>query len=297
MMCQPTLPLLLIGDIARPELRAALGGEHALAAGWRVAADVNSAAATIGAEGFVPEVIVLAQAYSGQFSHAAVERLRRLCPLARLIGLLGTWCEGEARSGHPWPGVTRVLWHQWPWRGPRQLAALASGEPTPLLLPPTATAEEAVLAETQPIPLSRLGEGPGVRAVGAASGSLPQERIAIVSRNRAMANMLVAACRAWGLVGWVERCETHAAFFPRLQYSVHHVNAALFDCAELDVSATGELVAFIRATATTHVAVLANFPRLDDVLRALAAGAAAVFSKPVDLNDVHAWLDSVCTTA
>ena len=134
-------------------------------------------------------------------------------------------------------------------------------------MPPTATAEEAVLAETQP--------GPPLEG-----------RVAIYSRNRTMADMLTAACRAWGLQA-IAACDTAAG----------GTRAALFDCDELHAAAIDELTAFARAAATAHVAVLASFPRLDDVLRALEVGAVAVFSKPVDLNDVRAWLDTACATA
>ena len=65
------------------------------------------------AEGLpAPHGIVLAQAYPGQFSPVAIDRLRNLAPLARLIAILGSWCEGEPRSGHPLPGVIRIYWHQ-----------------------------------------------------------------------------------------------------------------------------------------------------------------------------------------
>lgn len=45
-------------------------------------------------------------------------------PLAEMAGggecvqLLGTWCEGEGRTGRVVPGVERVFWHAWPswWR-------------------------------------------------------------------------------------------------------------------------------------------------------------------------------------
>lgn len=70
-----------------------------------------------------PDVIVVIQARPGEFSSLDVERLHRRAPLARLVGLLGTWCEGETRSGHPWPGVPRIYAHQWETRLPAELTA------------------------------------------------------------------------------------------------------------------------------------------------------------------------------
>ena len=70
------------------------------------------------------DVIVVAQAYPGQFSGEALDRLARLAPLARVVVLLGSWCEGEVRSGRPWPGAIRVYWHQWPARCAQELGRL-----------------------------------------------------------------------------------------------------------------------------------------------------------------------------
>ena len=60
-----------------------------------------------------PDLILLVASRPGRFSAAEVESLHRRAPLAKLVALLGSWCEGEVRSGHPWPGVTRIYAHQW----------------------------------------------------------------------------------------------------------------------------------------------------------------------------------------
>src|SRR3990172_3767230 len=59
-----------------------------------------------------PSVIVVAAARSGLFSQRDITALLRRAPLARIVGLMGGWCEGELRTGQPWRGVTRVYWHQ-----------------------------------------------------------------------------------------------------------------------------------------------------------------------------------------
>jgi len=68
-----------------------------------------------------PAAILIMQSRPGQISHRAVERLHAVAPLARLVGLVGPWCEGELRSGRPWPGVSRVPWRDWRWRLAREL--------------------------------------------------------------------------------------------------------------------------------------------------------------------------------
>src|SRR2546427_7236671 len=55
-----------------------------------------------------PIAMVLVQSRPGQISRGSVERLHAAAPLARLVALVGTWCDGELRSGRPWPGVVRV---------------------------------------------------------------------------------------------------------------------------------------------------------------------------------------------
>lgn len=80
------------------------------------------------------DYMLLAQSRPGQISGHDVARLHALWPLTPQIALLGSWCEGETRTGKPWPGIPRIYWHQWrprlerylfdspgnaPWRQPR----------------------------------------------------------------------------------------------------------------------------------------------------------------------------------
>ena len=64
---------------------------------------------------------------TGNGSHCDVEQLRRRVPLAGMVSLLGSWCEGETRTGRPVKGVLRTYWYDFPnwWR--RQLALRAAG--------------------------------------------------------------------------------------------------------------------------------------------------------------------------
>ncbi len=98
----PKLSILLLCPAERAEFadaRAAI----AASGGVRELTDLDSAAAALRAGEVGPDVIVVAQAFPGQFSHEAIDRLRRLAPLARVVGLMGSWCEGEMRTGSPWP--------------------------------------------------------------------------------------------------------------------------------------------------------------------------------------------------
>ena len=194
----PPLSILLIGETQRDEFRDACA---ALAQRGRVAAfaEIESAAESIRAADGTVDLVVIAQTYPGQFSAAAVDRLRRLCPVARVVGLLGTWCEGETRTGKPWPGGVRVLWHQWPARAERELRCLSEGRASAWSLPATATDEERLLAFSS---RSARGEPSTSSAITAQSitrsvmstGTL----VAICTRSWAIGDWLSAACRACG---------------------------------------------------------------------------------------------------
>ena len=49
------------------------------------------------------DLVVLAQSRRDQFLEADVERLLTNFPSVPIVGLLGSWCEGESRSGRPFP--------------------------------------------------------------------------------------------------------------------------------------------------------------------------------------------------
>lgn len=261
------LTLLLIGDTQRGEFRLALDAPPATADGETIchhAVDVTVAMQRIAAGEVMPEVVVFVQSYPGQVPHASVERLRRACPLARIVGLLGSWNEGEMRTGNPWPGVTRVYWHQWPLRMGRQLELLAAGFAAALALPPTATEEERILAEA-----------PGKRT--AHSG-----RAVVFSDDREVAGLLTAVCEARGLTAERLAQDSRLAQPPVL---------AFYDVTLCDAAALAGLRAAATAVYPAPLAVLAGFPRVDDAVAMIESGAAVVFSKPVDLNDVDWWID------
>src|SRR5208283_5844085 len=93
-----------------------------------------------------PHGIVLLQACPDQFFAAAIDRLRRRSPLARIIAILGSWCEGESRSGRPLPGMIRMDWHQAAVRIRREFPHWSHADGSLWRLPATATDEEHLLA-------------------------------------------------------------------------------------------------------------------------------------------------------
>ena len=264
------LSILLLGLGDRGEFAEA---RNVLAAWGTVVefADAASAAAALSAGELVPELIVVAEAVPGQVTHAALENLRRLAPLARVVGLLGSWCEGEMRSGTPWPGVARTYWHQWPTRCRRELGRLAAGVRCGWMLPPTATEEERLLAD--------LGQQWPRR----------QGLVVISARWREMAEWLWTACRSRGFATVWQRPPTGAR--------VEGATAAIFDGADLGPEECRELRRLAEVLRPAPVIALSAFPRADDRQRALASGAATILSKPLALDDLFCELERIAPEA
>ncbi len=258
-MTQP-LAILIVGDTDRAEFRDARR-ELDRWGSVTAAGSIAEAAAALEGSSYAPAVIVIAQAYPGEFPSEAVEQLRRRAPLARFVALLSPWCEGETRSGRPWPGGIRVYWHQWPARAARELARIASGLFSSWSLPATASEEERCLALS--------GEAINIR----------DGLVAVISPHPAMQEWIAAACRRQGFATVPVR--------PQSEISVGEVVVAIFDGSEAQGVELAELRRWAAAVAPAPLIALLDFPRVEDRDRALAAGAAAVLSKPFVLEDLY----------
>ncbi|HBO45647.1 MAG TPA: hypothetical protein DD670_17310 [Planctomycetaceae bacterium] len=255
---------LWLGDSGRNEFREARASLDRFA---RVveSARVADALALLDSS-FAPAMIVLAQGYPGQFSNDSVDRLRRAAPLARIVGLLGSWCEGEARTGRPWPAAIRIYWHQWPGQGDRELASLAAGVRSAWSLPGTATEEERLLAAA---PFSqRRRDG----------------LVAICARRHEVHDWLTAACRSRGYATVQLR--------PDRPTRIDGARAVLFDASTADDPEMAPLRRLHHdLDGGTPILAMLDFPRVEDRDRARAAGASAILSKPLLLDDLFEHLD------
>ncbi len=252
----PTLRVLLVGDTSRAEFREGCAALDEMAAVTRV--DNTAAAAAQCCDSVRPHAIILAQAYPGQFQLAGIEHLRAAEPLARFITLLGSWCEGEPRSGRPLPGVVRIYWHEAAVRFRRDLPHWFDRE-SAWSLPITATDEERLQATSaKPLP----------RADGL---------VAIWSRRREMADLLTDTCRVAGFAtAWMH---------PRRPCRVQGAAAAIFDGATLDAATMDELKRFAGNVSPAKVLVLLGAPRIQDVRRVRSLGG-SVFAKPFRIDDL-----------
>jgi len=263
------LNILLIGDPSRDEFRAAADDLPRYGAVSR-AAGLAEAERWLDSNGPTPDVIVLAQALPDQLPIEAVERLRRRVPLARVVGLLGSWCEGEMRSGRPWPAVVRVYWHQWFPVASEQLAGLAQRGDGAWSLPITATDEERLLVEAgRPLPTG--------------SGGL----VAVATSESEMADWLLGA---------LGRAEYAATWWdPRRPPWVERPTAAVYDMADTRADEIDRVRKFVAAIRPAPVLALMHFPRPHEMATVRAAGVAAVVSKPLTLSTLSTLLTLLTT--
>ena len=119
---------------------------------------VRAALAWLQSSRLEPGAVVLGLTRRGEHGGQELQQLERLVPLANTIALVGSWCEGETRSGNPAQGWRRVYWHQFRRRAPGELfvtggEAEVKGEPHPANLPKTVTENERALAlSKRPLP-------------------------------------------------------------------------------------------------------------------------------------------------
>lgn len=260
-MSSPTLHIFLIGDTSRPEFREASTALEELAHVTRFV-DVEPAITALEEGLLTAHGIVLAQAYPDQFSAAAIDRLRNLTPLARWIAILGSWCEGEPRSGHPLPGVVRMYWHQAAVRIRREFPRRFEVQGSAWLLPATATDEERLLASLE----SPLPQGKGL--------------VAIWTQQPEMEALLSDVCRRGGYAtAWLH---------PRQPAHVRGALAAIFDGASLDALGFEELKQLATDMAPAPVLALLDAPRIQEVRLARSLGV-TMLAKPFRVDELL-WL-------
>lgn len=221
-----------------------------------------------------PDVLVLGQLRPGELNTEAVHALRRQAPLAVLVALCGAWCEGEARSGSPLPGIVHVGWHQFAPRWVRHLDAWRRRRPTEWALPPTWRDEERLLLMSSLKPAA-----PRRRALTIClGGPAPSEDAWLADLARAQ--------------GWrVSR--TAAAVEPR-----GAAVCGIWHADELDARRVEQLAEFAARLQPAPVIAITGFPRPEQDALVRAAGAVSLLAKPLLWDDLAAeidwWLERTC---
>jgi hypothetical protein len=239
-------------------------------ADFRDAAKLLRADANLATPNDSPELVVVTHSRSGSIGLERLESLRRVSPLAGIVVLAGSWCEGEPRTGHPWPGVHRLYWYEFPgwWR--RQLILRAAGYCPDWCRPEQQ--RNSILAAPrnnapQPLGFILLNADP--------------------STSDALAGILhragYASVRATGAISRSTRGAT----------------AAIWDGGQLCKDEEKELSRLCTTLAAdrTPVVALLDFPRRDRVERAMEIGASAVVGKPWLNAHLFATIESVIVPA
>lgn len=253
----------LIGDASHPDFRDAI-------------ALLRDDAHLMATADLPPELVVIAQSRPGSINVSVVDDVRQSSPLAGIIALAGSWCEGELRTGKPWPGVERLYWYQFPAWWNRQLALRA--------------------AERCP-DWARPGEGQlrvadcGLRVVGRVERRIGKRRNAgVIGISTRCGNMADA-------IGDVLRCAGYATVWksPGRSPSIRGAVAGIWDGGQLSDSEATELSRFCSRHSMDAAPVIAllDFPRRDRVDLAHELGAAAVLGKPWRTEDLVATLATV----
>jgi len=255
--------VLLIGDFAHADFSEPLAWleKHCES---RQASSVADARRMLRENGS-PQVILFAQSRPGQYSQKDVEQLHVHSPLSRLVVLLGSWCEGETRTGRPWSGVVRVFWHQWDARMIPELSSQSTDSFHLWRMPRTVTG--------------------GDQLAQAAEGRWCQGEGLVVIRSRLFRDYqaLGDACAAGGYASAWEAQDG--------QPFVTGAAAVLYSGIGGDPGEASEVAQLARRHAPTPVIALLDFLRGGDRRRMASAGAAAVLAKPFLVSDLLWHLD------
>jgi len=211
-----------------------------------------------------PELIVVAQDWPGAIDQQQVEQLRRVAPLAGIVAIVGSWCEGELRTGRPLAGVTRLYWYEFPawWR--RQMERWNTG-----LCPEWVWVEDCG-TDTDAI------RGHGLVVLNVHEWDTAD----------AMSDVL----RSAGYTTVWQRPGQPVSAAPKA------VVAGVWDGGQLNESEADQLAEFCDCLARDGAPVIAlfDFPRRDREELALSLGAAGVLGKPwLNANLVTTLADAI----
>jgi len=216
-----------------------------------------------------PELLLIAQPRPGYYTQTALEHLQRLAPLARIVLVAGSWCEGELRTGKPVHGVLRLYWYDlaaW-WRD--ALACLQVHQRPPWSEPLEDGYAQRLRAHAAPLP-----------TVQAAVGGL-------IEVNTQHHETFVTLATVLNSAGWAaiwQRCNLRPA-------TTSGTRAGIWDGGQLDPPEIDRLSSFCHSIGNwaddqVPVIVLLDFPRSEHLAMATAAGARAILPKPYRVDDL-----------
>jgi hypothetical protein len=204
------------------------------------------------------DLVVAATRWPGEQSPADFEALREAAPFTPIVTLLGPWCEGEVRTGKPWPGAIRLYAHQFI---PRLTAELSEG---------FRDASEELFSSWSP-PLTKTHED-RLLYDWPTGQSIQPLRIGVCAKSRSAAGSLIDVLKS-------------ASVTPVLicrEAKVHQIeiDAIAWDCVGGLRDEVPHVSNWRAQAGIVPVILLLGFPRQEDQELANDLGTAAIISKP-----------------
>lgn len=250
---RPTV--LLLGEWTHPEYRRLVQWLATQSESWSEA-NVSTAGALLQEGGnFQPDLILIAQAYAGQWNEADIGSLKSVSPLTPIVVVSGSFSGSQARNGEQLSGLYHLAWHEAVRILSEEFAHWQRGGFQRFALPETLSAEEKFLARLA----APLASGQGL--------------IAIASDDPASGTMLAHLCQSCGYACVVASREGN--------WQVVGVSAMIWDAAD-----SAEFSALRRRLHEPPTLVLRSFPTVEQQNHFLQAGASEVFGKPFDIAEL-----------
>ena len=211
------------------------------------------------------DLIVIAQVRREVIDQESVDHLQAVYPNTSTVALLGSWCEGEVRSGVPWAGVPRVYWHQWEGEFNRFVSALTHDKIHDWQLPKTATPADRIATIKQE---SFEGE--------------PFEGIIGVSAwTNTQYEMIADSLSAFGIqTCWIERTTWDGE-------AKSLINLVILDDDSISSNLENRINWIFTTLGQRPIALTLSFPRADEVEALKKLGVGAIVSKPFTLAELR----------
>ena len=208
------------------------------------------------------QAVLLAQARPDQYTHEDIEILQEKFPTIPVVALVGSWCEGELRSGNPAPGSLRIYWHQWQGRYDTFAHEFNQSHISNWHMPRTAIEEDRIQAVT-----SNFGYDSSNRKYDVGISAHTRDGYEMVAET---------LCEFGFSVCWLEGPHQ----------TPEKVDAVCINSNSLTGNLKTTILQTRRKLNDTPIVVLMNFPRKAEVDAARELGVDEIVSKPYQLADL-----------
>jgi len=218
------------------------------------------------------DLVIIAQSRRNQFQSIDIDRVFEFFPNTPLVALLGSWCEGEVRSGQPIAGVVRIYWHQWSGRYERFISQLGQNGITDWHAPKTSSVADRIELQH-----STLNSNLYQRKL---------EMIGISAWTQSNYEMLADAVQQFGWQSrWIERAFWDAE-------STNTVSAVCIDARSWSDDVKNRIKWIRSEFPLVPMVLVVSYPRASELDEIEATGIGFVVSKPFELVDLKSALNN-----